>query len=107
LAGKHKSLEQDMAKLAEANAAELSKLCDDLDLETRNYTEYRQNVQRQLDEVQETVALSFDEVKAQCMSFPEEGIKVDKMFDWVVGEVKAVPDTIWRLSDNFTVFLIC
>jgi hypothetical protein len=29
-----------MANLVEANAAEITKLHDDLDLETRNYTEY-------------------------------------------------------------------
>jgi hypothetical protein len=25
------------------------------------------------------------------------------MFEWVVGEVKAVPDTVWRLNNNLTV----
>jgi hypothetical protein len=40
LVGKHKLLEQDMAKLAEVVAAELTKLCDDLDLETHSYTKY-------------------------------------------------------------------
>jgi hypothetical protein len=25
------------------------------------------------------------------------------MIDWVVGEVKAVLDTVWQLNDNFTV----
>jgi hypothetical protein len=25
------------------------------------------------------------------------------MIFWVVGEVKAVPDTVWRLNDNFTI----
>jgi hypothetical protein len=28
---------------------------------------------------------------------------VEEMIDWVVGEVKAVPDTVWRLNDNFTI----
>jgi uncharacterized coiled-coil protein SlyX len=95
LAEKHKSLEQDVANLAEASAVELTKLCDDLDLEMHNYTEYRQNVRHQLHEIHQTIASSFDEVKAQCMSFPNRRVKVDKMFDWVVGEVKAVSDTVW------------
>jgi hypothetical protein len=25
------------------------------------------------------------------------------MINWVVGEVKAVLDTVWRLNDNFTI----
>jgi hypothetical protein len=28
---------------------------------------------------------------------------VEEMNDWVVREMKVVPDTIWRLNDNFTV----
>jgi hypothetical protein len=32
--------EQERTKLAEAHAAELAKLCEDLDLETRSYAEY-------------------------------------------------------------------
>jgi uncharacterized coiled-coil protein SlyX len=107
LAEKHKSLaekaEEDETRLAEAHAVELTKLHADLDLETRNYTEYRQNVCRQLHELHETVASSFDEVKAHCLPFPDKGAKVEEMTDWVVGEVKAVPDTVWRLNDNFTI----
>jgi hypothetical protein len=26
---------------------------------------------------------------------------VEEMIDWVAGEVKVVPDTVWRLNDNF------
>jgi hypothetical protein len=66
-----------------------------LDLETHSYTEYRQNVRRRLHELQETVASSFDEVKAQCLPFPDKGAKIEEMVDWVAGEVKTVPDTIW------------
>jgi hypothetical protein len=58
---------------------------------------------RRLRELHETVASSFDEVKAQCLPFPNKGAMVEEMIDWVVGEVKAVPDIVWWLSDNFTV----
>jgi hypothetical protein len=37
------------------------------------------------------------------MPFCDRGVRVDKMFDWVVGEVKAVPDTVWWLNENFVV----
>jgi hypothetical protein len=37
------------------------------------------------------------------MPFYDRGVRVDKMFDWVVGEVKAVPDTVWWLNENFVV----
>jgi hypothetical protein len=37
------------------------------------------------------------------MPLPDRGVKVDEMFDWVVGEVRAAPDTILRLNDNFAV----
>jgi hypothetical protein len=70
-----------MAKLVEANAVEVTKLRDDLDLETHSYTEYHQNVSHRLREIHETVASSFDEVKAQHMPFPDKGMKVDEMFD--------------------------
>jgi hypothetical protein len=33
----------------------------------------------------------------------DKGVKVEEMIDWVVGKVKAVSDTVWRLNDNFTV----
>jgi hypothetical protein len=74
-----------------------------LNLETRSYTEYLQNVRRRLCELHETVASSFDEVKAQCLPFPDKGMKVEEMIDWVVGEVRAVLDTVWWLNDNFTI----
>jgi hypothetical protein len=91
LAEKHKST----TKLVEAHAVELTKLHVDLDLETRNYTEYLQNMRRRLRELHEIVASSFDEVKVQCLPFPNKGAKVEEMIDWVFGEVKAVSDTIW------------
>jgi hypothetical protein len=50
-------------KLAEAHVAELIKLRDDLDLEARCYTEYRQDVCRLLRKLHEMVASSFGEVK--------------------------------------------
>jgi hypothetical protein len=90
-------------KLAEAHAAELANLHDDLDLDIRSYTEYRQTVCRRLHELHETVASSFDEVKAQCLPFPCKGAKVKEMIDWVAKEVKAVPDIVWRLNDDFII----
>jgi hypothetical protein len=45
-----------------------------LDLETSSYTEY-------LHELHEAVASSFDEVKAQCLPFPDKGAKVEEMID--------------------------
>jgi hypothetical protein len=99
LVEKHKSLteraEHEKIKLAEAHAAEVTKLRTDLDLETQSYTEYRQTVHRRLHNLHEVVASSFEEVKAQCLPFPDKGAKVDEMIDWVVGEVKAVPNTVW------------
>jgi hypothetical protein len=82
---KHKSLgekaEQDMAKLVEAHVTELTKLYIDLDLETWSYIEYCQNVYRQLHELHRTAASSFDEVKVQCLPFPDKGTKVEEMID--------------------------
>jgi hypothetical protein len=57
-------------------------------------------------ELHKTVASSFGEVKVQCLSFPGKGVKVEEMIDWVVGEVKVVPDIVWRLNDNFVVLAI-
>jgi uncharacterized coiled-coil protein SlyX len=100
LAEKHKLLaekaEQDKSKLVEAHAVELTKLHTGLELETHSYAEYRQNVRHQLHELHKVVSSSFDEVKAQCLPFPDKGMKVEEMIDWVVGEVKAVSDTVWR-----------
>jgi hypothetical protein len=56
-----------------------------------------------LHELHEADASSFEEVKAQCMPVLNKGVKVEEMIDWVVGKVKAVPNTVWRLNDNFTV----
>jgi hypothetical protein len=104
---KHKSLAEkakhDKTKLAEAHTTELTKHHAYLDLETRSYTEYRQNVRRQLHELHKAVALSFEEVKVQCLPFPDKGAKVEEVIDWIVREVKVVPDTIWRLNDNFAI----
>jgi hypothetical protein len=33
-------------------------------------------------------------------------MKVEEMIEWVVKEVKMVPDTIWQLNDNFTILAI-
>jgi hypothetical protein len=96
-------VKQEKAKFAEAHAVEVAKLHGDLDLETCSYTEYRQTVHRRLCELHKTVASSFDEVQAQCLLFPDKGAKVEEMIEWVVGEVKAVPNTVWRLNDNFTI----
>jgi hypothetical protein len=90
-------------KVTEAHAADVTKLHVDLDLETQSYTEYRQTVCYRLRNLHKVVALLFEEVKAQCLPFPNNGAKVEEMIDWVVREVKAVPDTVWRLNDNFTV----
>jgi hypothetical protein len=37
------------------------------------------------------------------LPFPDKGAKVEEMIDWVVREVKAMPDTVWRHNDNFTI----
>jgi hypothetical protein len=78
-------VEQEKVKLAEAHAMKVAKLCVDLDLETRSYMEYHQTVRRQLCELHETVASSFDEVQEQCLPFPDKGAKVEEKIDWVVG----------------------
>jgi hypothetical protein len=61
-----------MTKLAEAHATELTELCTDLDLEISSYTEYHQNVCHRLHKLHKIVDSSFDEVKAQCLPFPDE-----------------------------------
>jgi hypothetical protein len=107
LAAKHdafvEKVEQEKAKLTGAHTTNVAKLHGDLDLETRSYTEYHQTMRRQLCELHEIVASSFDEVQAQCLPFPDKCVKVVEMIDRVLGEVKALPDTIWRLNDNFIV----
>jgi hypothetical protein len=77
-----------------------------LDEETRGYIDYCLNVCRQLRELHQIVASMFDEVKAWCLPFPARGTKVEEMIDWVAGEVKIVPDTIYQLNYNFTVLAI-
>jgi predicted nuclease with TOPRIM domain len=68
LSDKHKTLiekaEREKAKLIEAHATKLAMLQGDLDLETRIYTDYHQSVRCWLRELQETVALSFNEIQA-------------------------------------------
>jgi hypothetical protein len=85
LSEKHKALAEravpDKTKLVEALVVELAKLHGDLDLETRSYTEYHQTMHRRLHELHKTVASSFDEVKAQCLPFPDKGMKVEEMID--------------------------
>jgi hypothetical protein len=107
LAAKHdafvEKVKQEKAKLAEPHAAEVAKLIGDLDLEMRSYIKYHLTMRRRLREVHEIVASSFDEVQVWCLPFPDKGAKVEEMIDWVVGEVKAVSDTVWWLSDNFTI----
>jgi hypothetical protein len=69
----------------------------------RSYIEYCQTVHRRLHQLHETVASSFDEAQTQYLPFPDKGAKVEEMIDLVVGEVMAVPDTVWRLNDNFAI----
>jgi hypothetical protein len=54
--------EREKMELVETHVTELPTLRGDLDLETRSYIEDRLNVSRQLRELHETVASSFDEV---------------------------------------------
>jgi hypothetical protein len=106
LSEKHRTFvekaEWEKAELVEAHAMELAGLRGDLDLETRSYTEYRQNVRHRLHELHEAMALSFHEVHAWCLPFPSKGVKVEERIDLVAGEVKTVLDTIWQLNDSFT-----
>jgi hypothetical protein len=66
LSEKHKMFteksEREKMELVETHVTELPTLRGDLDLETRSYIEDRLNVSRQLRELHETVASSFDEV---------------------------------------------
>jgi hypothetical protein len=94
---------QEKMKLAEAHAAELAKLREDLDLETRSYREYCQTVPRGLRQLQERVASSFGEVKALCLPFPGKGVKVEEMLNLVAEDVKVVLDMVWRRNDNVVI----
>jgi hypothetical protein len=40
------------------------------------------------------------------LSFPAKSAKVEESIDWVVREVKTMPDTVWQLNDNFNVLAI-
>jgi hypothetical protein len=90
----------------ESHAKKLAKLRGDFDLETHSYMEYCLNVYRRLRELHNTVASSFDEVKTQCLPFPDRGVKIEEMIDWVAGEVTTASDTIWQLNDNFVVLAV-
>jgi hypothetical protein len=79
--------EREKTELVETHVAEVAKLRGYLDLETRSYTEYRQNVRRRLHELHEIVASSFNEVQARCLPLPSRGAKVEEMINWVAGEV--------------------
>jgi hypothetical protein len=52
------------------------------------------------------VTSSFGEVKVECFPFPTWNAKVKELIDWVGGEVKTGPDTMWQLNDNFVVLAI-
>jgi hypothetical protein len=47
-------------------------------------------VRRRLHDLHEAIASSFEEVKAQCLPFPNKDVKIEEMIDWVVREVKVV-----------------
>jgi hypothetical protein len=85
LAKKHKSLtertEHKKAKLVEAHAAEVTQLREDWDLKSTSYTKYRHTVHRQLRDLHKAVASTFEEVKAQCLPFPDKGVKVEEMIE--------------------------
>jgi hypothetical protein len=77
LAEKHKTF----TEKAEREKMELAKTHGELDEETRGYTNYCLNMRHRFHELHETMALSFDEVKAQCLPFPARGVKVEEMID--------------------------
>jgi hypothetical protein len=74
---------------------ELAKVQGELDQETRNCNDYRLNVRCRLYHLHEIVASTFDEVGVRCLSFPAKSAKVEDFIDWVTGEVKTIPDTVW------------
>jgi predicted nuclease with TOPRIM domain len=85
LAAKHdafvEKVEQEKAKLAEAHAAEVAKLCGDLDLETCSYMKYHQTLRHRLHELHKIVTSSFVEVQAHCLPFLDKGAKVEDMIN--------------------------
>jgi hypothetical protein len=107
LSEKHKTFtkkaEQEKTNLTEAHAAEVAKIQEELNEETWNYTDYRLNVRQHLHELHELVTSSFEEAKAWCLHIPARGAKVEEMIDWIVGEERTVPNTVWQLNDNFVV----
>jgi hypothetical protein len=40
------------------------------------------------------------------LPFPDRGVKIEEMIDWVAGEVTTASDTIWQLNDNFVVLAV-
>jgi hypothetical protein len=74
---------------------EVDKIQEELNEETRNYTDYRMNVHRCLHELHELVASSFEEVKDRYIPVPARSTKVEEMIDWVAWEVRTVLDTVW------------
>jgi phage shock protein A len=91
LSEKHKTftekIEQEKTNLAEAHTAEVAKIQEELNEETRNYIDYCLNVRHHLRELHEVVASLFEEAKEQCLPVPARGMKVEEMIDWVAGEV--------------------
>jgi hypothetical protein len=33
-------------------------------------------------------------------------VKLEEMIDWVAREEQSIPDTVWRLNDNFVILAI-
>jgi hypothetical protein len=67
-------------------------------------------VRNRIQNLQKTVASSFDVVKAQCLPFSVKGVIVEEMIHWIAEEIKAVPNTVLWVNDNFAtlgVFLVC
>jgi hypothetical protein len=85
LSEKHKTFtkkaEQEKIKLAEAHVTKVARIQGELDGETQGYTDYCMTMCRHLCKLQETVASSFDEVKARCLPLPAKGAKVEEMID--------------------------
>jgi hypothetical protein len=63
-------------------------------------------VRQHLHELHELVTSSFEEAKAWCLPIPARGAKVEEMIDWIVGEERTVPNTVWQLNGNFVILAI-
>jgi hypothetical protein len=77
---KHKTIAEKTDQEGEQHAetqAKLRKLYNNLDLETHSYPEYCQNMHGRLHDLHKALASSFDEVKVQCMPFPNKGVVVE------------------------------